>query len=247
VIPLLAFFVASGSVADAPRRIAFTFDDGPSWRTTPALLESLDRWGVRATFFVNGYRFAGESDVARKNREVLRMVRDRGHSIGNHTFQHLPLRRLDPKAQRAEIVRNEEAILATLGDRPTLFRPPYGRQSQSSWRIVHERGYRVVLWDVSPLDHSLHNATRLRDKVMEDIRRKEGGIVILHDTYAWTVQAFGLIMEDLYRENCRLLAQGDTPYQVVTLQQLLDPTADPAGRERWIASLRPVCNRMGTW
>lgn len=237
----LAFFVASGSVAEAPRRIAFTFDDGPSYKTTPALLEELDQWGVRATFFVNGSRFAGDSQTGRLNREVLRMVHDRGHAVGNHTYQHLPLRTLAPAQQREEVIKNEELLIKTLGERPTLFRPPYGRQSSSSWRLVHQRGYRVVLWDVSPLDHFLHNAAALRDRVMEEIRRKGGGVVILHDTYPWTVEAFGLIMKELKKENCRMVAAGDTPYQVVPLEEILEPRASPRRREEWLAGLGPTC------
>jgi peptidoglycan/xylan/chitin deacetylase (PgdA/CDA1 family) len=238
---LIAFFVASGTVAEAPRRIAFTFDDGPSHKTTPALLASLDRWGVQATFFVNGYRFAADSETGRLNREVLRAARGRGHEVGNHTFTHVPLRRLLPPQQREEIVRNEALLVETLGERPRLFRPPYGRQSVSSWRIAHERGYRVVLWDVSPLDHYLRNPIALRDRVLEEILRKGGGIVILHDTYPWTVAAFDLIMEGIARENCRLEGAGDTPYQIVTLDEILRPRAEPLRREQWRGSLAPSC------
>jgi len=242
VIPLLAFFVASGSVADAPRRIAFTFDDGPSFRTTPALLETLERWQVKATFFVNGYRFTGSSKPHELNRVVLHMTRDGGHTIGNHTFQHLPLPHLDSEALRDEIVKNEEAIASVIGDRPTLFRPPYGRQSPTSWIVAHQRGYRVVLWDVSPLDHHVRNAERLRDRVMEEIHRSQGGIVILHDTYAWTVAAVELIMQEIARENCRLLAEGEVPYQIVPLEEILEPRANPRGRQEWLAELWPSCS-----
>jgi peptidoglycan-N-acetylglucosamine deacetylase len=241
LLPVLAFFVASGSVAHAPRRVAFTFDDGPSFRTTPALLTLLDRWGVRATFFVNGHRFAGGSDVARMNREVLLMEHERGHVVGNHTYDHQHLRGLPPARQLDEIVRNENAIFDVIGERPTLFRPPYGREAAVTWRIVHERGYRVVLWDVTPLDFNLRTPARLRDRVMAQLREKGGGIVLLHDTYTWTVQAFELIMEAIKNETCRQLAAGEVPYQVVSLQEMLDPRADPLGRERWLSGLGPSC------
>jgi hypothetical protein len=100
----------------------------------------------------------------------------------------------------------------------------------------------VVLWDVSPLDHHIRKAERLRDRVMEEIRRSEGGIVILHDTYSWTVRAFDLIMQEIERENCRLLAEGEVPYQIVSLQELLEPRADPGAREQWLAELWPSCS-----
>jgi hypothetical protein len=92
------------------RCIAFTFDDGPAFETTPRLLETLDARGLRVTFFVTGHRMDGDGEVARRNREVLRSAWQRGHLIGNHTYNHDLMDTMTEATLRFEIDRTEAAI-----------------------------------------------------------------------------------------------------------------------------------------
>ena len=89
---------------EQPGTITFTFDDGPDHRTTPVLLDQLDRYGVKATFFVNGHRFHHRSAGGVENQAVLRDLHRRGHFIGNHTFSHKDVTELDEQGWRQEVV-----------------------------------------------------------------------------------------------------------------------------------------------
>jgi peptidoglycan/xylan/chitin deacetylase (PgdA/CDA1 family) len=125
--------------------IALTFDDGPDPRETVAVLDELDRLGAVATFFVIGDRVAAYPEVA---REVLA----RGHAVQAHCHQHIA----HPELSAAEIARDIDRLLFTLRGarlpRPSLWRPPYGRWTQSTLAAAGARGLQVVGWTLSTYD-----------------------------------------------------------------------------------------------
>ncbi len=130
------------------RTVALTFDDGPSPRWTPQLLDLLARLGVRATFFVNGTNVDAHPWLAR------RIVAE-GHAIGNHTYSHANLDELSPAMQVAEIERGSHAIEAATGVVPCLFRGPYGSHHGSSVReLVWERGMSIGGWSHNSRDYT---------------------------------------------------------------------------------------------
>jgi peptidoglycan/xylan/chitin deacetylase (PgdA/CDA1 family) len=207
---------------EMPGYVAFTFDDGPEWRTTPRILDTLDEAGLKSTFFVCGRRFAKrKNDESYKNGEVLRDMIRRGHRIGNHTFHHVDLSALSPTLGLQEIDRNERAILAFLDTvqdgRVRLFRPPYGRLSPSAATHLAREGYTMVKWSVDPRDWENRSAEHVRRLVMDRIRSQDGGIVVLHDTRSTTADAFPRILEDLEQENCQRLRAGKAPLLPVDL------------------------------
>jgi peptidoglycan/xylan/chitin deacetylase (PgdA/CDA1 family) len=169
-----ARFRASGG-ARAERAVALTFDDGPSPQYTPRILATLTRLHVHATFFAIGYLAAAYPDLVRRE---LRL----GMTVGNHSYNHpevppfdeLPLRLL-----RDEIALGAE-VLAKLGTRPQLFRPPGGSTSSALVRAAATFGQRVVLWSVDPADWSPGSSPKtIARRVLSAIR--PGSIVILHD------------------------------------------------------------------
>src|SRR6059036_2038966 len=126
--------------------IAMTFDDGPSATLTPKLLDLLAAHHIKATFFVIGENVAEHSEiVAREARE--------GHEIANHSWSHPNLAKMSDDGARGQLHKTEDAIRSATGNRPSLLRPPYGSISerQKKW-INQEFGYKIVLWDVDPLD-----------------------------------------------------------------------------------------------
>src|SRR6266511_1929862 len=101
------------------RRIALTFDDGPS-RTTPGVLDALDAFGVRATFFMIG-------SWVEQLPDIVRATAARGHELGNHTWTHVDSDRTRELATlRDEVARTNDVIERVAGRRPALMRPPYG-------------------------------------------------------------------------------------------------------------------------
>ena len=149
------------------KSVYLTFDDGPIPEATPFTLDVLDRFGIKATFFMVG-------DNARKYPHLLEEVRRRGHRIGNHTFNHIGgLRWLS-----RNYVRNVERANELL--QTNLFRPPHGWMKWSEYIRLGKR-YRVVMWDVVTRDYSKWVTPQ---DVVNNVKRytRNGSIITFHDS-----------------------------------------------------------------
>ncbi len=203
------------------RLVLFTFDDGPDRRTTPRLLRYLDELDIRAVFFVTTSKVTGPGARARAQADLLREIVRRGHMIGNHTHQHRALPLIDTEAVLAEIDQAQAAIEAVVGERPFLLRPPGGTRSPRVDRLIAERGYTQVLWNLGTGDFQVRSAdevVRTWSRILERRERENGergGIVLLHDTHPWSVEAFPRIVAELRRRNCELLERGEELYDIV--------------------------------
>jgi len=152
--------------------IALTFDDGPNPAITPALLDLLDRYAARATFFQIG-------KYARAYPDLTSEVVKRGHTVGNHTDSHPRLVFLHPARIVDELRRCDDALVSATGDTSRWVRPPYGfRGPQLGGAVRRWRGNaRVVMWSVSSCDWKLSP-----DRIIQRLRHARGGdIVLLHD------------------------------------------------------------------
>src|SRR3954470_21638803 len=137
--------------ASHPRELLLSFDDGPDLKGTPLILEELDRRGLKAIFFVTGWRLKGErpEDIAR--RDLVRKIAAHGHLVANHTMSHHDLCQ-NPTEQAEEIDANSELITETTGVRPFLFRSPYGAFCHSLDAALNARGLVDVGWNLDPQD-----------------------------------------------------------------------------------------------
>jgi len=152
------------------RRIALTFDDGPS-ESTPALLDLLRAHGATATFFVCGQNAARLPDV-------LRRIANEGHEIGNHTWSHPRLDFRSPAFIRDEIARTQAAVREITGVTPVLFRAPYGVRWFGLAAAQREFALRGVMWTAIGRDWKLPAqgvAARLAPAAVD------GAILCLHD------------------------------------------------------------------
>lgn len=178
---LAAAFVASPKaeirkavrhVATDEKIVALTFDDGPHPTETARIVELLDSYGARATFFVVG-----------KNAELypdaLRMAAASGHEIANHTYSHKSLAECAAEKIRDEISRGEEAIFFVSGARPHLFRPPEGAISKSVIGAACEMGYDVVLWNIDTRDWAHRGTAEIVGNIKKNI--SPGSIILFHD------------------------------------------------------------------
>jgi peptidoglycan/xylan/chitin deacetylase (PgdA/CDA1 family) len=220
----------------ARRCIAFTFDDGPNHETTPALLDELERRGIRATFFVTGHRIDGSSEVARRNREVLLRTWRAGHLVGNHTYHHDLLDTMNVPTLAFEIDRTEALVREVIGVRPFLFRAPYGALNHpTAVREVFSRGYTPVFWAMDSNDWRVHSPQAVLDNVRAELDRStHGGVLLMHDTLPWSVAAFPMIADEIDRRNAALRARGEAPYELVGLEHFYEPLAPdaPGGSRR---------------
>lgn len=187
--------------------VALTFDDGPDPRFTLKILDLLDQYQVKATFFMIGKRME-------KYPDIVRQVVLRGHAIGNHTYTHPHDIEKDNQVQIVRELDRCEAVIEQLtGTRTHLFRPPRGLVDGSVYMIANEAGYRTILWTVCADHHDAPTPRLMARRVLRLIR--PGGIILAHDGKYGTrwkdVAATPLIIESLRRRG----------YQFVTLLDLL--------------------------
>ena len=205
-----------------PHRIVlFTFDDGPDPRNTPLLLDRLDEAGVKAVFFLVASRIAATTPIEREQAAVAREIMRRGHLIGGHTFDHPQLPLLTSEQVESQLARSDEIFQRVLGGQPRLFRPPFGAHSQRIDQLISQRSDTIVLWNLGTGDFLVHSADEVYQIWLKVFERRErengdrGGIVLLHDTQAWSVDAFQMIMSHLMTQNCELLARGEELFDIV--------------------------------
>jgi len=154
------------------KRIALTFDDGPSAEFTPEVLEILERYEARATFFLLGRNVELFPDLARR-------IVSKGHAIGNHSQSHPNLKKLRPEQVREEISTAQAVISSATGVRPTLFRAPFGGLNRTVVNESGAAGCAVIQWSLSPRDWATPTDRRIARRVVS--RAKNGAIVLLHD------------------------------------------------------------------
>jgi peptidoglycan-N-acetylglucosamine deacetylase len=204
---------------EQPHTITFTFDDGPDHRTTPILLDQLDRYGIKATFFVNGWRFHHRTAGGIENQAVLRDMYRRKHFIGNHTFSHKDITLLDDQSWRSEVLQVEQTIRSIIGSRPYLFRPPFGRMEDKELVRLTKEGYTVVMWNMDSGDWRAKSAFQVFQRTKRVIEENpEGGVLLFHDTNRSSVEAFPLIVEWIEERNERLRAGGKKQLKIVGIE-----------------------------
>ena len=172
--------------------VALTFDDGPTARAVPELIDLLARKNVRATFFVTGRE-------AEANPEALRALVAAGHEIGNHSYSHARMVLMSPGAIREELARTDAAIRAAGVEGPIHFRPPFGKKLVVLPWVLSRQDRLTVMWDVEPESGlSEPDVTTLVEATVGEAQA--GSIILLHPMYstgATTRAALGPIIDGL--------------------------------------------------
>lgn len=197
--------------------VAFTFDDGPSYTTTPRVLNALDKYDIPATFFVVGRRIIGVKPDTRRNQAVLKDAIRRGYTIGNHTYSHPDLRHLSLARVRNEIERTSDAIAKYTGYRPYLFRPPYGNVNNRVRNYLIGEEYIEVRWTTDSADFKIRNENTLVNRTLRSIVSWKGGVVLWHDTKPHTARVIGRFFARLESLNCRRWRQKKPMFVPVSL------------------------------
>lgn len=158
------------------RRLALTFDDGPTPEATPRLLDVLGEAGVHATFFLLGRHVERWPAVARR-------VYEEGHLVANHGFSHRRLHFAGPHTALDDIGRGGTVIADATGVRPAHFRPPHGVRSPFVTAAAASLGERTVGWTFAPRDWERPGSAEIARRVAH--RARPGAIVLLHDGDAY--------------------------------------------------------------
>jgi peptidoglycan/xylan/chitin deacetylase (PgdA/CDA1 family) len=152
--------------------IYLTFDDGPDPRFTPRLLDILDLFQIRASFFLLG-------QACERFPELVRRISEAGHTVGNHTYTHCHPWAVSARRARDEVRRAQEVIAEACGKAPKLFRPPYGRRRAVMIEEARALGMETVLWTRSAIDWGLMAEI---DSIGHRLSRASAGDILLcHD------------------------------------------------------------------
>lgn len=180
--------------------IALTFDDGPG-PYTAHLLDILDQYGARATFFLIGSKVSGQASV-------VRSIQARGHQLGNHSWSHPELPKLSVDQIAGEIDRTNEAIRQATGVKPSILRPPYGAVNGVVLEQLRLRNMSSILWSVDTRDWADRNSQIVCSRAVAGAR--PGAVILMHDIHQTSVNAVPCILSSLKQQG----------YSFVTIQRL---------------------------
>ncbi|WP_068985132.1 polysaccharide deacetylase family protein [Lysinibacillus xylanilyticus] len=181
------------------KRIALTFDDGPHPKVTEQILDTLDKYHAKATFFMLGSRVQYYPDIA---RDVLA----RGHEIGNHSWNHPVLTKLPLESAVNQCTSTVAEIEKAINQKPTVFRPPYGATNDA---INAQIPVPVVLWTIDTLDWKHRDAQQLLPNIKNNLHNN--AIVLMHDIHQSTADGLDAVL-------AYLQGQG---YEFVTVSEIL--------------------------
>ncbi len=191
--------------------VALTFDDGPDPVFTPQVLKLLDEYQVKATFFLLGRQAEAYPDLVRR-------IKARGHTLGNHSFSHAFNLSLMPREEiRREILKAQEVLFRITGEYPILFRSPMGWVSEDLIAVCQELNLPIINGSIKAGDVSLPGTEHIISAVLDWVQA--GDIIILHDAGGFgfyrdrtqTLQALPVILETLKERG----------YRFVTVPELL--------------------------
>jgi peptidoglycan/xylan/chitin deacetylase (PgdA/CDA1 family) len=183
--------------------VAMTFDDGPHPTLTPMLLDMLAARGIRATFYVIGWRVEREP-------ALMRRIVAEGHEIGNHTWSHPSLFGYSDAAVLNQLDRTSLAIQDAVGRPPVTMRPPYGNLYPRQRRMVLEaRNLPTVLWSVDPEDWRRPGSGVVANRILS--RAHPGAVILSHDIIGATIRAMPATLDGL-------VARG---YEFATMSELI--------------------------
>lgn len=201
-------------LADRPKKIALTYDDGPNGPYTQRLLEVLAKHDVHATFFLIGR-------YARQSPQIVRELATAGHVIGNHTYSHPALVFETIPQIRAQISECHKAITDAVGEYSNLFRPPFGARRPAVLQIVRSMGFEPVMWSVTGYDWNADSVEKIERNVTRQIRG--GDVILLHDgghVEMGTDRSFSITATD--RLITRYKSEG---YEFVTIPEMMKEAA----------------------
>ncbi|MAO49000.1 MAG: polysaccharide deacetylase family protein [Aequorivita sp.] len=159
------------------KSIYLTFDDGPIPEVTPWVLDELKKYNAKATFFCIG-------ENVQKHPEIFQRILSEGHSVGNHTFNHLN----GWKTATSEYIENVDKAEAQMGNNSKfkiqdsrLFRPPYGKITSKQAKILQRKGFKIVMWDIISYDYDANTSP---EKCLQNVLKniKPGSVVVFHDS-----------------------------------------------------------------
>lgn len=187
----------SDSKTASTKKVALTFDDGPG-SFTGRLLDCLEKYNAKATFFMVGTEIASFPEEAKRMAEL-------GCELGNHSYDHTNLTTVSSDQIRSELSQVDSLLTDLTGQAATVVRPPYGAVNDNVRASVNAP---IILWSIDTLDWETLDAQKTVDTVMENVQ--DGSIILMHDIFSTSVDAAEILIPKLIEEG----------YELVTVHEL---------------------------
>ena len=181
--------------------IALTFDDGPRAAVTNRILDSLQQYGGRATFFMVGANVDG-------NAASVQRMAAQGCEVGNHTYNHKYISKIGEAGIRSQVGETNQKIASVCGISPVVMRPPGGYVDAGSLAVLGTMGMPAIMWSIDTRDWQHRNPQKTIDTVLSQVR--DGDVILMHDIYGTTADAAAVLIPEL-------TARG---FQLVTVSEL---------------------------
>ncbi|REE94245.1 peptidoglycan/xylan/chitin deacetylase (PgdA/CDA1 family) [Paenibacillus taihuensis] len=184
-------FVPIDNATTSNKVVLLTFDDGPKAdKTVTALLDTLDKHKAKAIFFVNGYR-------VKAHPELLKKIADRGQTIGNHSWDHIDLKKESEASVKKQVGDVQQIVKNVTGKEPVFFRPPFGNGNDFVKSVVRGHGMLYMTWSDGSLDWDASTKDK-PDKVIANVLDQlHPGVNILMHELPWTTEALDKLLTKL--------------------------------------------------
>ncbi len=190
------------SVETSDKKIAISFDAAWGNEYTKSILDTLDKYNVKSTFFLVGF-------WVDKYPDDVKEIAKRGHDVENHSTTHPNMSQLSTEKMAEELNTTGKKIEELTGKRPTLFRPPFGDYSDNVIRTARDNGYYTIQWDVDSLDWKEFGVQPVVDRVTRNV--KNGSIVLFHNNAKYIKEYLPLVIERLQ----------ESGYEIVPISELI--------------------------
>ncbi len=171
------------------KKCAITFDCAWGADDIPNILDTLDNYKAKATFFLVGL-------WAEENPDMVKLMIERGHEVANHGYSHAHMAQIPEAKIQEEIRRCTEVIEKISGTKVTLFRPPYGEYNSTTVRVAKKMNYQSIQWDVDSLDWKKNlSADDIYKRVTQNVNR--GSIILFHNDTLYTEKILPSILDNL--------------------------------------------------
>ncbi|MCX7772990.1 MAG: polysaccharide deacetylase family protein [Clostridia bacterium] len=189
------------SVDSDGKKCAITFDCAWGADDIPNILDSLDKFQAKATFFIVGL-------WAEKYPETVKLIASRGHEIANHGYSHQHMAQIPEAKIEEEITRCTEVLEKLSGARITLFRPPYGEYNSTTVKVSRRMNYEIIQWDVDSLDWKQNlSSENIYQRVIKGVNT--GSIILFHNDTLHTQEVLPRILENLTKNGYSCITVSD--------------------------------------
>jgi peptidoglycan/xylan/chitin deacetylase (PgdA/CDA1 family)/Flp pilus assembly protein TadD len=226
-----------------PKTLLLTFDDGPHPRYTDAILEILRKYQIQAVFFQVGRNLgsvaADGSVKLAPGAAVDARILQSGSAIGNHSYTHALLPKLDVSGYSNEIDSTNLILKNILKADPMLFRPPYGVRNDGILQVVQAQKLKSMIWNIDSLDWADPVPNSVADRVLKEVDHEGRGIILFHDIHQRAVKVLPQLIETLQSQGYRFAAWNGNGFSVNDSRGVqnvaIAKPAEPAYRESWAA------------